>query len=221
MNDEKNGFEWKRTAAILICLAFGAAAIYLFFKHLLPILLPFAIAALIAAAVYPLAQKISEHSRMPKRVVAAVLVLLLLIAVSLFIWFAAKRLVIELGELAAGIGQDGNPINEFVGRASNLINGISDKISSILHRDAAQRISPDSIDAFLSGIATSAAEAISNFLSEAISSLASSLPKLLLGIAVTVISSFYFALDKEKLSGSLNSLLPERANTNASATSES
>ena len=209
MNDEKNGFEWKRTAAILICLAFGAAAVYLFFKHLLPILLPFAIAALIAAAVYPIAQKISEHSRVPKRVAAAVLVFLLLVAVSLALWLAAKRLATELGELAAGIGQDGDPISELIGSATDIINGISEKISAALHKDTAHRISPDSVDAFLSGIASSAADAISAFLSKTLSSVASSLPKLLLAIAVTVISSFYFALDKEKLTASVNALLPE------------
>jgi sporulation integral membrane protein YtvI len=211
MNDKKNCFDWKRTASILICLAFGVAAVYLFLKYLFPILLPFALAALISAAVYPLAKKISEHSKIPKRVAAAVLVFILLVAVSLIIWIVAKRLATELGELAAGIGKDGDPISELIGETTSFINGISNKLSFALHRDTSHRISPDSVDTFLSGIASSAADAISAFLSKTIASVASSLPKLLLAIAVTVISSFYFALDKEKLSKSFNSLLPESA----------
>lgn len=211
MNGEKKLFDWGRTAAVLICLTFGAAAVYLFLKYLLSILLPFAVAALVAAAVYPLAKKISEHSRIPRRVAAAALVLLLLVAVSLILWLAAKRLVTELGELAAGIGQEGDPISMLIGKASSLINGMSERLSSALQRENPHRISPESVDAFLSGMATSAADAISAFLSKAVSSVAASLPRLLLAITVTVISSFYFALDREKLSRILNALLPEKA----------
>ncbi len=211
MNNEKKGFDWGRSAAILICLAFAAAAAYLFFKYLLSILLPFAVGALIAAAVSPLAKKISERSRISHRAATAVLVFLLLVTVFLCVGLTAKRLICELGELAAGIGEDGDPISRFIGDVAAFINGLGEKLSTALRTDAMRRISADSIDAFLSGIVQNTADAISAFLSNTVSSVASSLPKTLFAVAVTVISAFYFALDREKISAAFFSIMPERS----------
>ncbi len=210
MNNEKKSFDWGRAAAILICLAFAASAVYLFLKYLLSILLPFAVGALIAAAVSPLAKKISEHSKISHRAANAILVFLLLVTVFLCVGLAAKRLICELGELASGIGEDGDPISRFIGDIAELINGLGDKLSTALRTDAMRRVSADSIDAFLSGIVKNAADGISTFLSSTVSSIASSLPKLLFAIAVTVITAFYFALDREKISVAFSGIMPEK-----------
>ena len=208
MNKEKNGFDWQRTSSAIICIVAAAALIYLFGRYLFDLLLPFIVAALIAAAVSPLAKSISRHSRIPRRIAAAALVFILLLISSISLPLAAKRLITELRELAAGFGEEGSALNGFIGETAHFVNGVAEKLSSALKSGEGGGVSSERIDAFLSGLAASAAESISAFLPSMISSVASSLPRMLLALAVTVISAFYFALDKDRISEAFTSILP-------------
>ena len=170
----------------------------------------FIVAAIIASLARLPSKKIAERTRMSPRVVSAILVFLILAVFTLVCSFAIRRLISELGSLASGLSEDGNALREVISKVVNLTDGIGIRIAEFLHTGKAEEVSAlgDRIDEWLSGLFSGAMNSVSSRIPGLISSIVGSLPGLLLGLTVTVISAFYFALDRDKIASALTSLLP-------------
>lgn len=209
---ESTGFDWGRAAAMIFVLAAAAGMLWIAARFLLPALLPFLIALLLAAAVRPLAERLTAHNRLSRRAVSVLLVFLLLGLLTLALSFAIRRLITELGELARGL-------NDPAGRLSGMIAGLSSlgdragaRIAAILSRGQDTRAAEltIAIDEWLSSLFSNLLSRLASGLPGVISSIVGALPRLLLGLAVTVISAFYFALDGANIGKKLTAWLPER-----------
>ncbi|MCQ2354278.1 MAG: sporulation integral membrane protein YtvI [Clostridia bacterium] len=208
---EKEGFDWKKTAAVIFCAASALLAGWLVLRYLLSALLPFLVAAVIAAAVRPLAEKLTAKIRISERTASAVLVFILLAAVTLACSFGIRRLISELGRLASGISEEGNAVGEIISEIVNMTEGLGEKIALIFHHDNTGEAAAmgEKINQWLSGMFSNIINTISSRIPGIISSIIGALPGLLLALTVTVIASFYFALDRDRISDALSSLLPD------------
>ncbi|MBQ7173323.1 MAG: AI-2E family transporter [Clostridia bacterium] len=84
---------WQNRAAILLCIFLGGAALFLAFRYLLPLLLPFAAGALLAFSARRLAARASK--KIPCALLAPLILTLLLFLLALLIRALGKRILEE------------------------------------------------------------------------------------------------------------------------------
>lgn len=193
--------ETLRTCAYgVICIAGGAAVLYLFVRFALPIVLPFLIAWGIALSVRPLAERIARRTRLTSRTCRVLCTLLLLLfllcVVGGFLWLAvgeAWRFVVGLGdggELAAQIAALLRFPSRWLGGAVGET--LSEQWTLALG---------NALSALLSGVLT--------FLSGVVGAL----PRSLLFLSVCAIASLYFSFDLERVHAMFSRCLPPLVKT--------
>ncbi len=196
----------KLTDYSIYCLGILAflALLLLSVRYVLPVLLPFIIAWLIASFTRAPAEKISERIKIPARVCRLLLSLLFVCvfisAVGVLVWqiiFALRGVLEDVSE--------GGKLYEFLNALfSPDIPFLGDKIPEEL----SQKIG-EAIGSMVGSVMSALAGGITTFVA--------GLPKIFLFILVTLISLVYFSLDYDRLLGFLRDLLPERVMRTASS----
>ena len=190
-------------------LAFFAVLGYLIIKYALGVLLPFVIAYFISLVISPAVRYLSKKMRLPRRLVAAVLVIFILFLLASLIYLGVSRLYEEIAglvsrleakdeSLTAPLGGLFSKVREFFSRfrffeAIEEVSGIEDvgkRVSAALF---------DSIYSLLSKIP------------ESIASLIGKAPRLLIAFFVTVMASYYFVCDMDKIKSGIRSVLPRES----------
>jgi predicted PurR-regulated permease PerM len=172
----------------------GGALIYLFFRYLFLLVLPFLIAWGIAFMTRGIADRINKKTGFPRRALRVILALLtslsLIGAVSLVTWLLAA----ELWRLLSGFG-DGAGIRGLIERITDggmfgsIFDAFGDRIADVFYE-------------FAVSIASSLGQIVSGWLG--------AVPKIFLFILVTVIASAYFASDLDRINAFITRLLPKR-----------
>ena len=208
MTDKRNT-DWVRIASKLFCIFAGVAAAYITLKYLFPLILPFLIGAGIGGLTSALALKLSKHTQASGRVLSFSVLVSLLLSLGGLLYFSVRRLILELGKLTEGIGEDGGAIAELFGKVSSLIKSVSEKLASKLpdESDVAAEKILEYAEGLLGEILSSVGSAIPGILT----SLLSSLPDILLGAVVSVIAAFYFTLDSKRIRNGITGILPAGA----------
>ncbi len=186
-----------RFALISVGILSSIILIYLFVDNLLPVILPFAIAWLVAAITVSPSRKIADKTKLPERIIRLVLSILIALtffaSVGLLVWKGATSIWNFLTDLDEG-------------------NKLYDIISGLLSSDA-PLLGGFLPDEFATKISSAVGEIISNcltMLAEGITSLGLMLPQFFFFIVVTLISLVYFALDYDKITAFLKSFLPQK-----------
>ena len=120
--------EWETRASKLFCLVVAVAIIWVTFKYVIGIILPFLAAFIIAAIIYPLSIKISKKTKISHKLWAFLLVLLSLVVLSLSIVVIVNRLITEAGALLEGLDVKSDGLLSF---AEELINKIKSSTENI------------------------------------------------------------------------------------------
>ena len=189
----------------LIFVALG----YFVIRYAAGMLLPFIIGYLISLVISPIVRFLWERAKIPKRFSSVVLVLLILLFIGVLVYLGVSRLYEEIAGLVSRLESRDETlilplenmflsIRQFFSRFEffetiEKLTGIEDvgkKISSALF---------DSVYSVLSRIPESLASVIGKT------------PRLLIGFFVTVLASYYFVCDKDKIKGGLIDILPRRA----------
>ena len=100
---ETGGFNWERAAACTLCIGAGVLALRLFFRYLLGVLMPFALAYLLARLLRPAVdfltggrRRQTASTRAGRRVLSATLVVLF---TGLVVWLTVAGVRRGVGEL--------------------------------------------------------------------------------------------------------------------------
>lgn len=196
------GVAWEKWAARLICVAFLGLAAVLGFRYLVPVVLPFLLAWLLSLAVRPLARRFACRTGISQRLCAVVLLVLILLAVLVFLYVAADRLIAELEELLDEVPAKNT---DEVGKNRDIFSFLAEKVPFVA-RFSAYR---ESINRALSDAASGLVVTLSSALPDLIAAFFSSVPNLLFFILVTVISAFYFCTASREPLFVLKSYLPQ------------
>ena len=196
---------WNRMAAILISILAGGALFYLFFRYALPLLLPFLLAFIVSLFIRPVADKLAKRMRIPRGVLASVLLLLVFGFGGWGLWVGSVRLINELGNLVEKLLSDG---------------GVLDAIDSLMlwAQNMGARFGLFSAQ---KGNAQAFYDAIMQMIGNMLSSLASrlpdvaaslfaALPNVLFFLIVSVVACFYFCTDNTSLWKIFAALVPSR-----------
>lgn len=194
MNNEKLSSVKNICIVIITVLALG----YVGAKFLFPVILPFLIAYGVALITRKPADFLADKCKISKKFVRPMLaVLIMLITVGGFV-FAAVRLAAELWELLRELTADGT--------FSGIIEKLKIPFGNILERlNVAPELEAgieEAVMSLLSGILASAAGIVT--------SVAAAIPKIILFLLVSAISTVYFSVDLEKISRGAAELLPSK-----------
>ena len=211
-NDKKDNFsiDWQRTASILFCILFAALAIYLVFKYLLLIFLPFIIAWGISLITNPLASKLSKRLKIKKKPLSAILTSLLLALIFILLVWGVNKLIFEAERLLEWLVADRADLGEKIAELFDRIDGQKLPLVENLMKIEPFREFFENIDMITANAITEAVSALTRGIPGAVISILSQLPSIFLFVLVTIISCFYFSLDLDKIHGAIISLLPKK-----------
>ena len=207
----KKEIEWGVLASKLFCGVVVLFCVLLAAKYALGALLPFALAYCFSLVIDPIASAVSKKARLPKKLCAFVCLSLIILALGALIACGLRRLALEMSELfeSASRGE---------GTLAELFGALWEALSSLFERLDLARIVPDGaadgrVEEALELI-SSAGERLITEVGERffaiLGGLLSASPSFLLGTAVTIIATYYFCLDKEKIDAGLRCLIPKK-----------
>lgn len=204
------GIKWERLASMVICAAGGAVLLWLAGRFLLPILLPFLLGWGIAACLRPLAGRLSRLLHLPSGLCATVLLVCTLLALILLIGAAASRLLRDLqGVLSRLLESDlfSSETGSF-----DLFRAVSEGLGLSAKTAGGERyaVLRERFNAMVGDALGGMVSALSAELPHAAGRMISAMPSVLLFMAITVITGFYFCVDRGNLSRAVTLLLPSR-----------
>lgn len=216
MNNESNipssgGIDWERAAAVLFCLIAAGAAVYFAGKYVVGVALPFLFAWLVASAALPVATRAAKKLHISERFCIAFVVLLILSLIFVLTALALNRAIYELGGLLSRLGEKSSEeVGGMISDAQSFWSDLGSRIPLLRHlRESAE------LAGFFEGLDSALGNAIGDLISQitsklpaAAASVIKSMPALLLSLAVAIISSFYFALDRRRILAALSRLMP-------------
>lgn len=200
--------KWQRRASIIICIAAASVVAWLGIKYLLWAVLPFIIAWIVALAVTPLARWVASRSGLPRKLCAAVLLMVLLGALCGGLSLLVQRLIAELGRLMTWLRNQGQSWDdqEFQTRIDSIVRRIP-FIGKLLDSAEAEQWREHIVGALIDAVGRTLG-GLAGLVPSAILSTVSKLPSLLLTLLITLIACFYFVIDLDKIHAAVKAFMP-------------
>lgn len=204
--------DYRRAANITVIVAGVVLAAWVFFRYALSALLPFLLAAVIAALVSPVSEWISKKTKIPKKLTSAVVLILLFSLMSALLYLAISRLIGELGDLLSRLSENpeliGNTFSSIIDRVTG--NGTHFSfLQSILESESLKNLGID-LTGLLQDAIGSLISSLTSALPVAAISLIKGIPSWILFVIVLLIAAYYFSSDGDSVGRGLSSVLPER-----------
>ena len=198
--------DWQKTASMLFCVLVAAGTFFLVGKYAVTIVMPFLIAWGLALSLRPPAKHLAKRSGLSLRFCAVILLLLTFAVIGTLLFFGINRLVTELARLVERFSSGEIPVSVSFSHWAKTI----DRLGAHLP------FSDDGEKSFFQeqfgNMILTAIRDIGSKLITAVTALATSLirslPSIMLFVIVTVIASFYFALDLDTVHRAAISILP-------------
>lgn len=193
---------WNLCKTIIAGILLAAAAV-IGFRYLLPPLLPFIIALVIASFIRPCAVWCRKHLGLGAKPVSVIMILGILVLFCLLIWAAGSRLIEETAKFLVNITENSASPDSPVYRLTKMFEGIKEKLP--LPEEGGSGIDLYEITTEL--IRTGASK-ISSVLASGAAKFIKKLPSALFATGVCFIALFYLTLDYDGASSAVRAFLP-------------
>lgn len=194
--------------AVLWALAAGAG-ILLFFRCLLPCVLPFALAFLTAALCEPAVKLLSEKAHLRRGVASAFCVLVVLSSLAGFFLLVVVRLIDEAVSLASELPRLASGLPDLIDRAERAFRRVSDSVPA-----SVRGYMNDALEA-VADRASQLPAALSAWALGKLSSAAAGAPGMALSLATYVIGSFFISAGFPSIRAFLIRQIPPQARQTA------
>lgn len=204
-------FDWGRLASILFCSLAIGFLVFLVGKYALAIVMPFIIAWGMALLIRPMAELVSRKMKIPTKLCAAVMLVVLFLLLGFLIAVSVDRLLTEGGRLLESIGSEDTVrlVSEFV-RGTESVSARIPFLKPL--RDNGELAEMfESIDEMAVSMLREFATRLTSFLTTALGKIIRSFPSVFVFAAVTVIATFYFTIDIDAVHGAVERYLPKKA----------
>ena len=202
-------FNWQRLAAILLCAALGGVALWLSFRYIWGILLPFLLAWLLSRLVKPPVDFLCRRSPIPRKVCAAGLVILAVGGVTLLTVGGVRRGIRELSELTEELAADTEGLTAAVETILSRVESLSAHIPFLRRFEDApfyERLCEGLDSAVQSGV-TRLTEVVTARLPEAAMTVAGFVPAAFVFLTVMLLACYYFAADDGRMGKAVSAAL--------------
>lgn len=192
----------KRATLKKICTVIAVAlGIYIFFKYIFTLVLPFLIALAIAFFLnYPI-RILKKRTRLSPKLLSGVLVTTVIFLLGFIVFLAVNRLITEIGRLIASLNENSD---RFVSDFFGFIDSIAKRLPFI---NAVGADLTDTVSEVVRGMLTE----VTSHLPSIIANVISMLPHILLFAVIIILASYYFSADFENIKKTILSLLPSGA----------
>ena len=195
--DSKNKFA-ERSICASICLLCA----YILFKYAFGLLLPFLIALCVGSIVYPLSVKAAKLTRLPRKLCAALLLILFFAGFGYCLFFGSVMLIKEVRLLLVRISDTSDPIGVNVRYILDTLESIYTKLPFVTADE-----SSDTLGLWLSAYLKQAVSSLCSSLIASVGRIATAMPKLMISILLTIIACFYTSFDLNKIKDFFFSLI--------------
>lgn len=202
-------FSWQRLAAILFCAAAGAFALWLSFRYLLGIVLPFLLAWLLSRLIKPLTERICHRGRVPRGVCAAGLVVLTVGLASGLVIGGVRRGLRELSSLMGELAADTEGLTAAVESVLARVESLSAHIPLLRRFEDAPFYAElcASVDRLVESGVARLTETVTARLPAAAMTVAGFVPAAFVFITVTLLACYYFTADDGRIGKSVSAYL--------------
>ena len=199
----------KRYTRLLLTAVLIAAIVYLAFKYALPLLLPFLFSLLISAIVLPLVGFLHRKLHFHKKLTAAVLVTVLYLLLAGLLMLAGRWVYLSAS----------SAVDWFNTRFVPDINTLLEKIDALLHNSDSALMSwlystKDSLIATLQPKVVQLSTSV-------VTKLAGGVPSFAIKVIISVVATYFFALDYDNIRRAITSRMSEPTYQKASAAFQS
>ena len=204
--------DYRRAANLTITVAGVALGAYLLVKYAIRAAIPFIIALAISSLIAPLSDKISRKTKLSYRLLSALLVIAIFLSLIAVVSLAVYRLLSEAGNLMDRLSAEPEMISNAIDALTARLQIAGERLGFLKHvadSDALKKLGID-LDALLPDALRSLASSITGSLPSAAVGLAAKLPETLLFFVSLLLSSYYFCVDRQKLSDFLFKILPPK-----------
>ena len=192
---------WGRPAAAALSALFGLLFLRFFGGRVLSAVLPFLFAFLVARLTLSPARFLARKTRVPLRVWAVLLTLLLFFSLGFGIFLLVRRLIVECGEILSGILSD-------PGLPSRIASAIESFSSFFLSRVPGGAGGPLLSGSDLAGMVRNGFSTLVSSFSRLLGSILSTVPSILFALFVSVVAAVWFASDPDGLPRLSEGILP-------------
>ena len=211
MNNGQGQVNWQERAAkwFVILSALGVA--YLLMSTALKLLLPFLLAFLLAALIRPGAAFLECKCKIPRKVGAIFLLLMLLVLMSVLIGLGCERLTLELQKLTSHMGSNGEAIGQWISQARDVVTRLTAHVPLLTRLTEQQSLSGfwAQVDAKIAEIVSNTLTRVSSRIPDMIAAVARAVPSALIFFVTFLLSVFYFCADGTKITQAVLGWLPE------------
>lgn len=204
--------DYQSLAYKLFCFGAIGIFIYLVAKYTFGVIVPFLIAWGIAYLVYPLANELSQKTKLSRKVCSFVLMLLFLIIGFCVLFLIVNHLLIEAQNLFERLSSNGDAIAQYFENTFQFIATIGERLPIINKLQNAELV--DNILSSVSGVVKSVWSSLLETLGSAVPRLATkvvtALPDSFLLLLVSIVACFYFAVDINVVNASVKRTLPPK-----------
>lgn len=203
------GKSTERIAAWIICLLGGVIAVWFLFRFALGILWPFVLAYLLSLCIRPLVRLAVGKSRLPRGVVAGVLVVLLIGGFFCLLTWGVQRAIAELEGLITHLSSGESGIGVTLAEVQDWLRSVSEHLPflerfSHLHGFEAFCAR---LDAWVSEAADGILSQLGQWASGAVVDVVAGIPSAVLSLTVFFLSCFYFSADDGRIGRAVGSVV--------------
>lgn len=207
---ERGKSVWQERAAVLFVILATGVIVYLLLARVVGLLMPFLLALLLAAVVRPIAALLERKWRLPRRV-GAILLLLLLLGLSVtLVTLVCRRAITELERLADYVSGGGELLGARIEQALEVLTGLTEHIPFLSRLKAREALSGfwAQVDAKLVEIISDTLGRLSAKIPEMLTGLLRSIPSALVFLVTFLLSAYYLCADTDKISSGVIAYLP-------------
>ncbi len=202
--------DYKELASRLFCFGIFALIGILFFKYLFSYTVPFFLAWGIAYFIYPFAKKMSERTKISRKLWSFVLVLIILMLLLSLLLLIGNRLIYEVQNLVAYLTNNTDKIAQYFENVFAVFDSLGERLpilNNIQNTEFAKTLT-ENINIVIDNAWKSLLESLGSAVPDVATGFVVALPNILLVSLITVISCFYFAMDIDVVNAKIRQLLP-------------
>jgi len=201
MREKSEAVDWRTRAARIFCFAVLLLGVYLILKYAKTLLVVGAIVWGVSLVIHSLAERTARRLKLPKKLLAALYLILLISLLGIVAFFAIHRLIRELGELAGWMEENREMMEQKIDEVSASVEKFFSRfpIGTTVENGETPSLGV-SVDAMLSELIQTAMTTLGGVLRAT--------PKAIVTLVVTVMACFYLSMDYEGLRDRLLSFLP-------------
>jgi len=202
--------DYQALAYKLFCLGAIGILIYLSAGYVLGVIMPFLIAWGIAYLVYPIADELSQRTKLPRKVCSFALIMLFLTIGFCILFLMINYLLSEAQNLFERLSANGDAIAKYFEDVFQFIATMGERLPIINKLQNTQLV--ESIISSVSSVIESAWTSLLKNLGSAVPQLAgkavAALPDSLLLLIISIVACFYFAIDINVVNAKIKEILP-------------